>query len=100
MPEKLGIRDFGSQYTQTIARRAREQGVYCEIFRSGAPARRSEGCKSEIFSGGPSSVYDKGAPRVPEELWEDGKPKLGVCYGMQLEGERFGYGVAPGAKRE
>ena len=85
--ELILILDFGSQYTQLIARRVREQGVYCEIhpFHLSADeiaAKRPEGV---ILSGGPSSVTDKDAPRVEPGFYDSvGAPILGICYGMQM----------------
>ena len=100
--EKILILDFGSQYTQLIARRVREAHVYCELhphdlsltaIRAFAPA-------GIILSGGPKSVYDEGAPAVAEELFELGVPVLGICYGMQLMSRHFGGRVVPAGKRE
>jgi GMP synthase (glutamine-hydrolysing) len=84
--DKVLILDFGSQFTQLIARRIREERVYCEIH---PPTRSLEwirewGPKAVILSGGPSSVYDEGVPTVEKELLEAGFPVLGICYGMQL----------------
>jgi len=84
--ERVLILDFGSQYTQLIARRVRECGVYCEIHPFSIPVaeiRRAEP-HALILSGGPSSVYAEGAPRVSPELFSLGVPILGVCYGLQL----------------
>src|SRR4051794_8554361 len=84
--EAVLILDFGSQYTQLIARRVRESGVYCEIHPFNvalAEVRRMEP-RALILSGGPSSVYGDKAPRVPKELFELGIPTLGICYGLQL----------------
>jgi GMP synthase (glutamine-hydrolysing) len=84
--ERVLILDFGSQYTQLIARRVRECGVYCEIHPFSLPARevRRAAPRAIILSGGPSSVYGEGAPRVSPELFSLGTPILGVCYGLQL----------------
>jgi GMP synthase (glutamine-hydrolysing) len=84
--EKVIILDFGSQYTQLIARRVRECGVYCEIHPFNIPldALRAAGPSAFIFSGGPSSVYGEGAPRIDPEVLAMGLPILGVCYGLQL----------------
>jgi GMP synthase (glutamine-hydrolysing) len=84
--ERVLILDFGSQYTQLIARRVRECGVYCEIHPFSLPVAeiRRAAPKAIILSGGPSSVYGEGAPRVSPELFSIGAPILGVCYGLQL----------------
>ncbi|WP_243374417.1 glutamine-hydrolyzing GMP synthase [Geotalea sp. SG265] len=100
--EKILILDFGSQYTQLIARRVREAHVYCELhpFDMGMAAIRSFAPSGIILSGGPKSVYDEGAPAVAEELFELGVPVLGICYGMQLMSRHFGGEVVPAGKRE
>jgi GMP synthase (glutamine-hydrolysing) len=100
--EKILILDFGSQYTQLIARRVREAHVYCELhpFDLGLEAIRAFAPKGIILSGGPKSVYDEGAPAVAEELFELGVPVLGICYGMQLMSRHFGGRVVPAGKRE
>lgn len=84
--EHVLVLDFGSQYAQLIARRVREQNVYCEIVRHDITAEqvRARGPMGLILSGGPSSVYEKGAPRCDAEIFELGIPVLGICYGMQL----------------
>ncbi len=103
---RILILDFGSQYTQVIARRIRELQVYSEIRRFDTPAEeiRQSAPNGIIFSGGPASVYAEGAPLVDEKIYSLGIPILGICYGMQLisrhfEGEvqfsdsrEFGYG--------
>jgi GMP synthase (glutamine-hydrolysing) len=100
--EGILILDFGSQFTQLIARRVREAHVYCEIH----PANRSLdwirgwGPKGIILSGGPSSVYDEGAPKAPEGLLELGVPILGLCYGMQLIAQLSGGRVEAAGRRE
>src|SRR5512145_2289409 len=100
--EKILILDFGSQYTQLIARRVREAHVYCELhpFDMELAAIRAFAPKGIILSGGPKSVYDAGAPAVAEELFELGVPVLGICYGMQLMARHFGGQVVPAGKRE
>jgi GMP synthase (glutamine-hydrolysing) len=96
------ILDFGAQYTQLIARRVREAHVYCEIH---PPHRsldwiREWNPKGVILSGGPSSVYDEGAPLAPKELLELGVPVLGLCYGMQLMAQLSGGKVVAAGRRE
>jgi GMP synthase (glutamine-hydrolysing) len=100
--EKVLILDFGSQYTQLIARRVREAHVYCEIFPCNADFEKIKSfeAKGIILSGGPSSVYEEDAPRVDERVFEMGLPVLGICYGMQLAGQHFGGVVAPSNHRE
>jgi GMP synthase (glutamine-hydrolysing) len=100
--EKILILDFGSQYTQLIARRVREAHVYCELhpFDMEFAEIRSFNPTGIILSGGPKSVYEDGAPDVAEELFELGVPVLGICYGMQLMSRHFGGEVVPAGKRE
>jgi len=100
--EKILILDFGSQYTQLIARRVREAHVYCELhpFDMELSAIRDFRPNGIILSGGPKSVYEEGAPGVAEELFELGVPVLGICYGMQLMSRHFGGEVVPAGKRE
>jgi GMP synthase (glutamine-hydrolysing) len=100
--EKILILDFGSQYTQLIARRVREAHVYCELhpFDMDLQAIRDFGPRGIILSGGPKSVYEEGAPAVAEELFELGVPVLGICYGMQVMSRHFGGLVVPAGKRE
>jgi len=84
--ERVLVLDFGSQYAQLIARRVREQHVYCEIVRHNITAKRVRELapKGLILSGGPASVYEKDAPKCDPGLFELGIPVLGICYGMQL----------------
>ena len=84
--EKILILDFGSQYTQLIARRVRECMVYSEIHPYNISREEIErfNPKGIILSGSPASVHDQDAPRISEELLEAGLPVLGICYGMQL----------------
>ncbi len=84
--EKVLVLDFGSQYAQLIARRVRDQQVYCEIVRHSITADRIRELapRGLIFSGGPASVYEEGAPRCDPKIFELGIPILGICYGMQL----------------
>ncbi|MEK6724993.1 MAG: glutamine-hydrolyzing GMP synthase [Deltaproteobacteria bacterium] len=100
--QKILILDFGSQYTQLIARRVREQKVYCEIhpYNIGLEKIKGFGGKGIILSGGPSSVYDKDAPVVDKGLFALGLPVLGVCYGMQLMTHLLGGVVAKAHRRE
>jgi GMP synthase (glutamine-hydrolysing) len=97
------ILDFGSQYTQLIARRIREAKVYCEIYPGNKPLSECssiENVKGIILSGGPSSVYEKNAPWPDEKIWDMGLPILGICYGMQLIAEQYGGKVKRSAHRE
>ncbi|OLE51042.1 MAG: glutamine-hydrolyzing GMP synthase [Acidobacteria bacterium 13_1_20CM_3_53_8] len=101
--ETIIILDFGSQYTQLIARRIREAGVFCEVLPYNTPVREIERreLRGIILSGGPSSVYDEGSPRPPDELLEKVKcPKLGICYGLQLIAALLGGEVLPSKNRE
>jgi len=96
------ILDFGSQYTQLIARRVREAHVFCEIhpFNLSADAIRERKPSGIILSGGPSSVYDKNAPRPDPEIFNLGLPVLGVCYGLQAMVTHFGGRVSRARHRE
>jgi GMP synthase (glutamine-hydrolysing) len=96
------ILDFGSQYTQLIARRVREQKVYSEIHPFNIPISkiRELAPRGIILSGGPSSSYDAGAPRISTELYDLGIPVLGICYGVQLTALLLGGQVAPAERRE
>ena len=100
--ERILILDFGSQYTQLIARRVRESKVYCEIFpfNAGLDKVKAFRPKGLILSGGPSSVYDSGAPLIDKAHLELGIPVLGICYGMQLLTHILGGVVAKSQKRE
>src|ERR1700677_4777141 len=84
--ERILIFDFGSQYGQLIARRVREQNVFCQIVRHDLSAARVVELAPHgiIFSGGPASVYEPGAPRCDPALFDLGIPILAICYGMQL----------------
>jgi len=100
--EVIPILDFGSQYAQLIARRVREKGVYSELFRPDVPAdelRKLKPC-GIILSGGPSSVYEKDAPRCDPKIFDLGVPILGICYGMQIGAQILGGQVKPAAARE
>ncbi len=100
--EKILILDFGSQYSQLIARRVREAHVYCELhpFDMALAEIKAFAPNGIILSGGPKSVYDEGAPAIAEKLFELGIPVLGICYGMQLMSRHFGGEVVPAGKRE
>ncbi|MBQ7233917.1 MAG: glutamine-hydrolyzing GMP synthase [Kiritimatiellae bacterium] len=100
--EFISIVDYGSQYTQLIARRIREKHVFCKIVPCSAPldAICGSGLKGIVLSGGPNSVFAEGAPGVDPALFESGVPVLGICYGMQLMAQTLGGTVEPGVKRE
>ena len=101
--ELVLILDFGSQYTQLIARKVREQGVYCEIhpFTLSVEEILSRKPKGIILSGGPSSVTDDGAPRLPADFYDRvDAPILGICYGMQLVAIDLGGKSEPAERRE
>ena len=100
--EKILILDFGSQYTQLIARRVRELGVYCEIHRPDLPKAEIDAFapRGIILSGGPMSVEEPGSPRCVPEVFELGVPVLGICYGLQLLSKMLGGKVDRTAHRE
>ncbi|KAA0873884.1 glutamine-hydrolyzing GMP synthase [Nitrincola tapanii] len=100
--ERILILDFGSQYTQLIARRVREIGVYSEIhpWDMDAQAIRDFAPKGIILAGGPESVTELDSPRAPQEVFEMGIPLLGICYGMQTMAEQLGGAVESSEKRE
>ncbi len=100
--KKIVILDFGSQYTQVIARRIRECQVFSEILPHSTPASklRHPDIKGIILSGGPASVYAKKAPHPDPAIFTLGIPMLGICYGMQLMAHHLGGKVSPGGKRE
>src|SRR5213080_991329 len=99
---RILILDFGAQYTQLIARRVRELGVYCEIhpWDMGDAGVRAFGARGVILSGGPETVTTASAPRAPAAVYELGVPVLGICYGMQTMAQQLGGRVAPGTERE
>ncbi len=102
MHDTILVLDFGSQYSQLIARRVRENHVYCELFpwNTNSENIHNQNIKGYILSGGPSSVYAAGAPQIPAYILESGLPILGICYGMQALTHALGGRVAPAAERE
>ncbi|MDD3885660.1 MAG: glutamine-hydrolyzing GMP synthase [Victivallaceae bacterium] len=102
MSETIVVLDFGSQYSQLIARRIRECSVYSKIMPYYTPADKikAENPKGIILSGGPSSVYADGAPKCDPKLFELGVPVLGICYGLQLMVHLLGGRIARGKARE
>ncbi|MEM8932815.1 MAG: glutamine-hydrolyzing GMP synthase, partial [Acidobacteriota bacterium] len=100
--EKLLILDFGSQYTQLIARRVRENRVYSEIHPGtwSLDEIRAFGASGIVLSGGPESVYGENAPQVDPGVFSLGVPVLGICYGMQLAAQHLGGRVEPADHRE
>jgi len=100
MQDKIVILDFGSQYTQLIARRVRELEVYCEIFPYNKPPELSPDIKGVILSGSPFSVRDSNSPKPDLEQIKGKLPLLGVCYGAQYLAHNFGGEVTPSISRE
>jgi GMP synthase (glutamine-hydrolysing) len=100
--ERILIFDFGAQYGQLIARRVREQNVFCQLVRHDLPAARVADLKPRgiILSGGPASVYQSSAPKCDPGIFDLGVPILGICYGMQLACQALGGAVQPGQSRE
>jgi GMP synthase (glutamine-hydrolysing) len=100
--ERVLIFDFGAQYGQLIARRVREQNVFCQLVRHDLPAERVAELRPRglIFSGGPASVYVPGAPRCDPKVFDLDVPILGICYGMQLACQALGGEVRPSRSRE
>jgi GMP synthase (glutamine-hydrolysing) len=100
--DKILILDFGSQYTQLIARRIREIGIYCEIFSCDCQAEQIEhfSPKGIILSGGPETVTSESTPRAPDNIFRLGVPILGICYGMQTMNEQLGGKVEASDHRE
>jgi GMP synthase (glutamine-hydrolysing) len=102
MMDSIAVLDYGSQYTQLIARRIRELHVYCEIFAWDAPAEKVMALapRGVILSGGPSSAYGENAPFLAPYLIDSGLPILGICYGMQAMAITLGGRVIPAPSRE
>lgn len=100
--EAVVVIDFGAQYSMLIARRVRECGVYCELVPYSASREEVERLRPRAFilSGGPASVYEEGAPMAPSYVFEDERPVLGICYGMQLLAHQLGGRVSPAEARE
>lgn len=100
--DSIAILDFGSQYSQIIARRVREANVYCELFPWDAPQEKifSINPKGFIFSGGPKSVYEENAPFIQQFIFDSELPILGICYGMQALTHALGGKVNPSSERE
>ena len=100
--QRILILDFGSQYTQLIARRVREIGVYCELWAWDVSEEqiRAFNPNGIILSGGPESVHADNSPRAPEYVYQAGVPVLGICYGMQVMAEQLGGAVQGSNKRE
>jgi len=101
-PEIVVIVDYGSQYTQLIARRIRELNIYCEIVPPWVETERIRKLapRALVLSGGPASVFAADAPKLNEEILELGVPVLGICYGMMLLSQHFGGSVEPASERE
>ena len=100
--DRILVLDFGSQYTQLIARRVREAGVYCEILPHDVDSARIDrfAARGIILSGGPESVVDSASVRAPARVFEIGVPVLGICYGMQTMAAQLGGRVETSARRE
>ena len=100
--EAIIVIDFGSQYSMLIARRVRECQVYCELLPYDTPWEKIAPLnpKGFIFSGGPGSVYEPGAPLALADIYESRLPILGICYGMQVLTKQLGGQVIPGTKHE
>ncbi|NIM96123.1 MAG: glutamine-hydrolyzing GMP synthase [Anaerolineales bacterium] len=98
----IAVLDFGSQYAQLIARRIREAQVYCELYLHHVPATEviQPNLRGFILSGGPASVYEPDAPKIPEYVFQSGLPILGICYGMQALTHQLGGEVSPSKRRE
>ena len=101
-PAMVVVLDFGSQYSQLITRRVREAGVYSELKHFDTPWSElaDANVAGIILSGGPASVYEAGAPKMPDWVLASGLPILGICYGMQLLADALGGSVEPAPHRE
>ncbi|MDP9238382.1 MAG: glutamine-hydrolyzing GMP synthase [Chloroflexota bacterium] len=101
-PEAIVVIDFGSQFSMLIARRVRECSVYCELVPPEAPWEQIEKLRPRgvILSGGPASIYELDAPKIPAWVFEKNLPVLGICYGMQALAFQLGGKVAPSDQRE
>ena len=100
MHDKVLILDFGSQYTQLIARRVRELSIYCEIFPYNNPPKEYNNYKAVILSGSPYSVRNNNAPQIDLSNIKSKIPLLGICYGAQYLAHFFGGKVSPSKTRE
>ncbi len=102
MTDRVLILDFGSQFTQLIARRVRESGVYCEIMPFNTDVKKQQAFepKAIILSGGPASLTEQATPRAPDWVFKAEKPLLGICYGEQAMAAQLGGGVEAGHNRE
>jgi GMP synthase (glutamine-hydrolysing) len=100
--DTIVVLDFGSQYSQLITRRVRECGVYAELLHHDTPWEKVQALnpRGVILSGGPASVYEEGAPQLPDWVLREELPTLGICYGMQLLAQALGGKVAPAERRE
>src|ERR1700726_2555257 len=100
--DKILIVDFGSQVTQLIARRVREEGVYSEIvpFQKAEAAFAAMKPKAVILSGGPESGHEEGSPRAPQAIFDSGVPVLGICYGQMAMAAQLGGTIEGGHHRE
>ena len=100
--DKVYVLDFGSQYTQLIARKVRELGVFSEILPYNVPISRlrEKDPAAVLLSGGPQSVYGKDAPQISKKIFDLGVPVLGICYGLQLMSHILGGNVVPSKRRE
>src|SRR3989338_2687343 len=94
--DTIAVIDFGGQYAHLIATRIRRLGVYTEILDSETPLEKLKAYAGIILSGGPSSVYEEGAPTIDPRVFELGRPVLGICYGHQLMTQLLGGKVEPG----
>ena len=99
-PPTVAVIDFGSQTAQLIARRVRDLGVYSELIPWNAPEAQLARAEAYILSGGPASIYEPDAPRLPDIVLTSGKPVLGICYGMQALADALGGHVAKATARE